>query len=78
MVPGEASRAQLAGWSVVWSSRSDSTDGLPITSRILRVGLDGSRRIWPAHVGRVVDPDGDEGRHVAVVPPAKCRHRLLQ
>jgi hypothetical protein len=24
---------------------------LPFTSRMLRVGLDGSRRIWPAHVG---------------------------
>jgi hypothetical protein len=25
---------------------------------MLGVGLDGSRRIWPAQVGRVVDPDG--------------------
>jgi hypothetical protein len=31
---------------------------LPITSRILRVGLVGSRRIEPAHVGRRVGPDG--------------------
>jgi hypothetical protein len=29
-----------------------------IRSLVLYVGLDGPRRIWPAHVGRVVDPDG--------------------
>jgi hypothetical protein len=34
------------------------TDDLPITSRMLGVGLDGSRRIEPAHVGWVVGPDG--------------------
>src|SRR5215217_7408722 len=34
------------------------TDDLPITSRMLRVDLDGSRRIEPAHVGCVVGPDG--------------------
>jgi hypothetical protein len=33
------------------------TDDLPITSRMLGVDLDGSRRIWPAHVGWLVDPD---------------------
>jgi hypothetical protein len=32
--------------------------GLSITSRMLCVELDGSRRIWPAHVGCPVDPDG--------------------
>ena len=31
---------------------------LPIMSRMLRVGLDGSRRIEPAHVGCLVGPDG--------------------
>jgi hypothetical protein len=31
---------------------------LPITSRMLGVGLDGSRRIWPAYVGWLVGPDG--------------------
>jgi len=34
------------------------TDDLPITRRMLGVDLDGSRRIQPAHVGRLVDPDG--------------------
>src|SRR5918994_3165797 len=29
-----------------------------IRSLVLCVDLVGSRRIWPAHVGRVVDPDG--------------------
>ena len=33
-------------------------EDLPITSRMLRVDLDGSRRIEPAHVGCVVGPDG--------------------
>jgi hypothetical protein len=31
---------------------------LPITRRMLGVGLDGSRRIWAAYVGRLVGPDG--------------------
>jgi hypothetical protein len=31
---------------------------LPITRRMLGVGLDGSRRIEPAHVGWLVGPDG--------------------
>jgi len=31
---------------------------LPITSRMLAVGLDGSSRIVPAHVGGSVGPDG--------------------
>jgi hypothetical protein len=31
---------------------------LSITSRILGVDLVGSRRIWPAHVGCLVGPDG--------------------
>ena len=34
------------------------TDDLPITSRMLDVDLDGSRRIEPAHVGWPVGPDG--------------------
>jgi hypothetical protein len=34
------------------------TDDLSTTRRILRVDLDGSRRIWPAHVGCLVGPDG--------------------
>jgi hypothetical protein len=34
------------------------TDDLPITTRMLGVDLDGSRRIWPAHVGCLVGPDG--------------------
>jgi hypothetical protein len=35
-----------------------STRHLPITRRMLGVGLDGSRPIWPAHVGGLVGPDG--------------------
>jgi hypothetical protein len=31
---------------------------LPITRRMIRVDLDGSRRIEPAHVGRLVGRDG--------------------
>jgi hypothetical protein len=31
---------------------------LPSTSRMPGVGLDGTRRIWPAHVGSLVGPDG--------------------
>ena len=34
------------------------TCDLPITRRMLAVGLDGSRRIWPAHVGGLFGPDG--------------------
>jgi hypothetical protein len=38
--------------------RRIGTGDLPITSRMLRVDLDGSRRIEPAHVGWPVGPDG--------------------
>jgi hypothetical protein len=38
--------------------RRHRTDDLPITSRMLGVDLDGSRRIWPAHVGWPVGLDG--------------------
>jgi hypothetical protein len=34
------------------------TDHPPITRRMLGVDLVGSRRIWPAHVGCAVGPDG--------------------
>ena len=50
-----ASSADLLAW---WRPRRTRTDELPIMSRILRVGLDGSRRIDPAHVGCAVAPDG--------------------
>ena len=50
-----ASSADLLAW---WRPRRTRTDELPIMSRILRVGLDGSRRIDPAHAGCAVAPDG--------------------
>jgi len=40
---------------LVWSPRRDSNPDLPITSRMLCVDLVGSRRIWLAHVGGLVD-----------------------
>jgi hypothetical protein len=39
------------------ASRADSSD-LPITSRMLGIELDGTRRIVAAHVGWLVDLDG--------------------
>src|SRR5215213_969049 len=45
-----------------WSHRCRRNDDLPITRRMLGVDLDGSRRIWPAHVGCLVDLD--ESRRV--------------
>src|SRR5215217_7914105 len=42
----------------LWSPRRIRTLDLPITRRMLGVDLDGSRRIEPAHVGRLVGPDG--------------------
>jgi hypothetical protein len=41
-----------------WSPRSDSNDDLPITRRSSASTWTGSRRIWPAHVGWLVGPDG--------------------
>jgi hypothetical protein len=41
-----------------WSPRWDSNPRPSITRQKLRVGLVGSRRIWAAHVGGVVDPVG--------------------
>jgi hypothetical protein len=38
--------------------REDSNPNRQIRSLVLRVGLVGSRRIWPAQVGGVVGPDG--------------------
>jgi hypothetical protein len=43
------------------ASRADSSD-LPITSRMLGVELDGTRRIVAAHVGWLVDLDGSRRR----------------
>ena len=37
---------------------SDPTSDRQLRSLVLGVDLVGSRRIWPSHVGRVVDPDG--------------------
>jgi hypothetical protein len=51
-----AASARTASVSLL--TRLHRTDDLPITSRMLRVDLDGSRRIEPAHVGCVVGPDG--------------------
>jgi hypothetical protein len=63
--------ARQAGIMRRWSIRScreriasgekdqgDPTLALPITSRMLGVDLDGTRRIEPAHVGWPVGPDG--------------------
>src|SRR5829696_935367 len=40
--------------------QSGGTDDLPLTRRMLGVDLDGSRRIWPAHGGWPVGPDGSQ------------------
>jgi len=40
------------------TERSGHVPDLPITRRMLGVDLVGSRRIWPAHVAGLVDPDG--------------------
>jgi hypothetical protein len=40
------------------TERMTTASRWPRTSRMLGVGLDGSRRIWPAHVGYLVGPDG--------------------
>jgi hypothetical protein len=57
---------KLAGAGYLLYCSDGSSDGLSaplppethqIRSLVLCVDLVGSRRIWPAHVGRVVDPD---------------------
>jgi hypothetical protein len=45
--------SELCAWR-----REGSNPNRQIRSLVLYVGLVGSRRIWPAHVGRVVYPDG--------------------
>jgi hypothetical protein len=54
-VERSATTAQITSTTLLMGHR---TDDLPITSRMLGVDRDGSRRIWPAHVGRPVGPDG--------------------
>jgi hypothetical protein len=55
-VGGHAKGARVA--SPTCSPRRVSNGDLPITRRMLGVDLDGSRRIWAAHVGCLVGPDG--------------------
>ena len=53
--PAPNSGSELGLWGARGRIR---TDDLPITRRMLGVDLVGSRRIWPAHVGCLVDPVG--------------------
>jgi hypothetical protein len=65
-VGGRLHRGELAGAGYLLYCSDGSSDGLSaplppethqIRSLVLSVDLVGSRRIGPAHVGRVVDPD---------------------
>ena len=45
----------MAAYLCVWRAARDSNPNRQIRSLVLCVDLDGSRRIWPAHVGDLVD-----------------------
>ena len=51
-------RVSISGSRAVAHADQDRSLDLSITRRMLGVELDGSRRIWPAHAGCPVGPDG--------------------